>query len=303
MATGKQAIGIDIGGTATKVARVAENGAVLRLERIPSVVSGDPTPYLDELRRMVETLLQDGPVCGAGLSLNGMLSDDRRISYLNPNTPALEGVDFAAWLESLGYPYCIDADLNTPAVAEYAFGEHTGVRRLMTAVIGTGFGAGMVVDGRVLRLVGGTLGDSGHIILEPDGPSCTAGCHGCAEALISAAGVERLAIARGHASAPAREVIAAAHRGEAWAVQIIASIGEYLGQWLASIAPIFLPEQVLVCGGIAVAGQTLVETAVARFHSLAGPDYTHCEVGLSRFGSEAGVIGAAAPLLVEGLKS
>ena len=265
MAPARDAIGIDIGGTSTKVARVAGQGAVLRLERIATVVRGDPAAYLDELRRAVETLIQDGPVCGVGLSLNGMLNDDLRSSYLSPNTPALVGIDFASWLEGLGYPYCVEADLNAPAVAEYAFGARAGARRLMTAAIGTGFGAGMVVAGQVLRLVGGTLGDSGHIILEPGGPACTAGCHGCAEALISAAGIERLAARKGFSDRAAREVIASALGGEAWAVEIIGQIGEYLGQWLASIAPIFLPEQVLICGGIAEAGQPLLDTAVPAF--------------------------------------
>jgi glucokinase len=292
------AIGIDIGGTTTKLARISPDGAVLRLERIATVVDGDPLPYLDGLRRAVLALIQDGPVRGVGLSLNGMLAEDLRSSYFSPNSPALVGVDFADWLETFGYPYCIDEDLNAPTVAEYFFGEHAGAARLMTASIGTGFGAGMVVNGRVVRLVGGTLGDTGHIILQPDGPACTAGCRGCAEAFISAPGIERLAASRGWGDLPARQVIAAARVGEPWAVEIIAKIGDYLGQWLASVAPIFMPEYILICGGIAEAGLALLETAVPRYHALAGLGYDRSQVGISRFGGMAGVIGAAAPLLV-----
>ncbi|HEY3345731.1 MAG TPA: ROK family protein [Anaerolineaceae bacterium] len=292
------AIGIDIGGTSTKLARVSAAGSVLRLEQVPTVIRGDPQPYLSALHQVVQALREDGPVCGVGLSLNGMLTDDLRSAYLSPNSPALVGIDFASWLEGFGCPYAIDEDLNAPTVAEYTFGAHAGCARLMTASIGTGFGAGMMVKGKVLRFVGGTIGDTGHIILEPGGPACTAGCRGCAEALISAPGIERLAAARGLGEIPARQVIGAARSGEAWAVEIIAQVGEYLGQWLASVSPIFLPEYVLVCGGIAEAGQTLLDTAVPRYHFLSGPDYARAQLGLSRFGGLAGVIGAAAPLLI-----
>ena len=291
------AIGIDIGGTRTKVARVDATGAVLRTVTLPTFKVGDPEPFLGELAGAVSGLLADGPAGGLGLSLNGMLSEDLRSSIFNPNSPALAGIDFADWLAQFGLPYGIDEDLNAPTVAEYAFGEHAGSARLMTASIGTGLGAGLVVGGQVLRIFGGTLGDSGHIILQPDGPQCTAGCRGCAEALVSVAGVEREARRRGR-DEPAHAVIAAARGGEAWAVEVIEAVGMWLGQWLASIAPILFPQHIVLCGGVAEAGEILLRTGEARFRRLAGPEYTHCTLSISRFGGQAGVIGAAAPFLM-----
>jgi glucokinase len=299
MAGAKSAIGIDIGGTATKVARVSAEGAILRLKRLQTTAQGDPAPYLDALRNMVVGIIGGEPVAGVGLSLNGFLSDDLRSSVFNPNTPALVGVDFGRWLEGFGVPFCIEEDLNAPAVAEYHFGEYAGAPRLMAASIGTGFGAGMVVGGQVLRLYAGQLGDTGHIILEPGGPACSAGCRGCAEALISVAGIERLASRDGLRETAAREVISAAREGEPKAAAVIAQIGTYLGQWLASAAPIFMPDQVVICGGIAEAGAPLLEAAVSRYHELAGATYARAQISLSRFGGLAGVIGAVAPLLKE----
>lgn len=293
------AIGIDIGGTHTKLARVSATGEVLKLVRTPTTTHGDPAPYLDELRRVASALIAEAPVRGVGLSLNGMLADDLRSSVLSNNSPALQGLDFGGWLEGFGVPYCIEQDLNAPTVAEYTFGAYAGAPRLMTASIGTGLGAGLIVHGEVVRLVGGTLGDTGHIILQPDGPTCTAGCHGCGEALISVPGIERLAAQGGRAGTPAHQVITAATQAEPWAVEILESVGVWLGQWLASITPILLPSHVLICGGVAVAGEILLRSAVPRFLSLAGPDYTHCQLDYSRFGGLAGVIGAAAPLLAQ----
>jgi glucokinase len=258
-------------------------------------VKGDPSSFLLELKVQVGHLLQIGPALGVGLSLNGFLSDDMRSSRFNPNSPALEGVDFAAWLEGFGLPYRIEQDLNAPAVAEYTFGQYRGAPRLMTVSIGTGLGAGLVLNGQVLRFLGGTTGDTGHIILEPGGPSCTAGCSGCAEALISAPGVERLAAERGAGRLSAREIIAAARLGEPWAAGLFDTIGGWLGQWLASLAPIFLPSHMIVCGGVSEAGEALLRPAERRLHELAGPDYARCLLDISRFGGYAGLIGAAAP--------
>jgi glucokinase len=296
MAILDSAIGIDIGGTHTKLARVSATGEVLRLVRTRTTTHGDPTAFLNELSQGVRTLIAVGPVRGVGLSLNGMLADDLRSSVLSPNSPALQGYDFGSWMEAFGLPFCIEEDLNAPTVAEYTFGAYAGSERLMTASIGTGLGAGLMVRGQVVRLVGGTLGDTGHIILQPDGPTCPAGCHGCGEALISVPGIERLAAQAGRAGTNAYQVIAEARQGEPWAVEILETVGVWLGQWLASLAPILVPSHILICGGVAEAGEILLKTAVPRFLSLASPDYTHCQLDYSRFGGLAGVIGAAAPL-------
>jgi glucokinase len=292
------AIGIDIGGTRTKMARVTADGKVQRLLTLSTPVNSDPVAFLDEMRRQVAHLLRDGPALGIGLSLNGFLSDDLRSSRFSPNTPALVGIDFAAWLEGFGLPYGIEQDLNAPAVAEYYFGAYRGAPRLMAVSIGTGLGAGLIVEGRVLRFLGGTIGDTGHILLEPGGPACTAGCRGCAEALVSGPGMEHLAAERGAGRLPTREIIAAARLGEPWAVGILDTVGAWLGQWLASLAPIFLPSHVLLCGGVSEAGDPLLRAADRRLHALAGPEYARFVLDISRFGGSAGVIGAAAPFLL-----
>lgn len=291
------AIGIDIGGTRTKLARVAADGQVQRVLTLSTSANRDPAPFLVTLRGQVAELLNAGPACGIGLALNGFLDEDLRSCRFSPNSPALVGFDFAAWLEGFGLPYAIEQDLNAPALAEYYFGAYRQAPRLMSASIGTGLGAGLVVNGQVLRFAGGTLGDSGHIILLPDGPACTAGCRGCAEALIGSSGVERLARERGIGSLPAHEIIAAARRSEPWATGIFETVGGWLGQWLASLAPIFLPSHILLCGGVVEAGDILLCAADQRLRALAGPEYARCQVDISSFGGLAGVIGAAAPLL------
>jgi predicted NBD/HSP70 family sugar kinase len=77
-------------------------------------------------------------------------------------------------------------------------------------------------------------------------------------------------------------------------------IGERLGHWLASLAPIFLPDRIALCGGVAEAGDVLLEACRRRFYHLAGAEYSRgCEVVFGSFRGLAGVVGAAAPLLME----
>jgi glucokinase len=295
-----QAIGVDIGGTLTKLAVVSEDGEIRHIETLPTTSRGDPRKYLDNLVRRIGSLSRENKITGIGLAAAGFLSDDRRSIRYNPNTPALVGIDYFTLLDRFHLPVRLEQDLNVPTIAEYYFGEFRGAPRLMTASIGTGLGAGFIVEGKLLDFSGGTIGDSGHVIMEPDGPACTAGCRGCAEALIATPGIERLAEKYNRMKShpiKANEVISAVKDGQPWAVEIIEQIGGWLGQWLASLSPIFLPSHVLLCGGVAEAGETLRKKTEARFHELGGPEYTNCVIALSNFGSRAGVIGAAAPFL------
>lgn len=297
----RQAIGVDIGGTHTKLALVTEDGEIQHMKTLPTAAREDPKDYLDSLLQRIAELVDEG-VTGIGLAAAGFLSQDRRSIRYNPNMPALVGIDFINLLERFQLPTWLEQDLNVPALAEYYFGEFRGAPRLMTASIGTGLGAGLVVNGEILDFSGGTIGDTGHIILQPDGPTCTAGCHGCGEALIATPGIERLAQKYNRDQThriTTHEVISAVKDGQPWAIEIMDQIGAWLGQWFASLAPIFLPSHVILCGGVAEAGEPLRKKAETRFRELSGPEYTRCVVASSHFGGRAGVIGAAAPFLTK----
>jgi glucokinase len=298
----QQAIGIDIGGTHTKLAIVSEDGDIQHLETLSTIAREDPKDYLDKLIERTRSLVSNTAISGIGLAVPGFLSEDRRSIRYNPNTPALVNIDFVDLLENFHLPIWLEQDLNVPALAEYYFGEFRGAPRLMSASIGTGLGAAMMIGDRLLDFSGSTIGDSGHVILDPDGPVCTAGCRGCAEALIATPNIERLAEKYNRKPShriQAHKVIFAAKEGGLWAIEIIEQIGSWLGQWLASLSPIFLPSHILLCGGVAEAGEILRKKAETRFRELSGPEYAQCVIALSRFGGRAGVIGAAAPFLTK----
>ena len=293
----RQAIGIDIGGTLTKIAIVLDNGEIRQIEKLRTAAHTDTKEYLGRLIQSIEKLVDQTMIAGIGIAVPGFLSENRHSIRYNPNTPALVGLDFINLLNHFHLPVWLEQDLNVPTMAEYHFGQFRGAPRLMTASIGTGLGAGFMIEGRVLDFAGSTIGDTGHIILQPDGPTCTAGCHGCAEALIATPNIERLAETYGRSHIRAEKVISAAKDGEQWATEIMDQIGDWLGQWLASLSPIFLPSHIVLCGGVTETGELLLKRTETRFRELSGPEYTQCVIAISRFGGHAGVIGAAAPFL------
>jgi glucokinase len=305
-----QAIGIDIGGTYTKIAVIDKSGEPLWNTSLPTAAHAGVPVYLGKIQQILFQLVETYSPDGIGMALPGFLRPDMRAIAFSPNTPALVGVEFAEMVERYGLPVHIEPDLNVPALAEYFFGAGKGVSRLMTGVIGTGLGAAVIADGALLRIFGGIAGDNGHIILNPGGPACTAGCRGCAEAMIATPAIQRLAAA--YREDPragviqrafqgdrfqAGVVIEAARAGDELACAIMREIGAWIGQWLASLTPIFMPEKVVLCGGVSAAGEVLRRPAEERFHQLAGDGYSHCDIRLSQFTNLAGAIGAAAPLL------
>ncbi len=304
------AVGIDIGGSFTKAGLVGADGSVRHMVRIPTAAHTDANEYLNGLCALVAEWKSESPV-GIGISLAGFLSSDLRSIAFNPNMPSLVGIDFVSLLEPFGLSVIVEQDLNTPTLSEHAFGVGRGSTRFMTATMGTGAGAGVMIDGSLLRFTGNTTGDSGHIILEPDGPTCQVGCHGCAEALVTVSAVEREARSRlGEQDVPeawrsvspeaitARSIIEAARAGDAMAADIMRLIGRRIGLWLASLAPIFLPDRIALCGGIVEAGAPVLDACRERFLQLTAPDYARCEIVIGRFGELAGIIGAATSLLM-----
>lgn len=308
------ALGIDVGGTSTKVGLVDVSGQVSAFERFPTDVGTEPPdPFLARLTECVRRVLDQASaeVTGIGLSVHGWTDDARRGPILCVNTPSLHGVDMKGLLaEVFGLPVVVNNDLTAHVMAEYAYGVGQGARRFLCLALGTGLGAGVVVNGEPLRYVGGCAGDTGHVILEPGGPACSTGCRGCAEALCGVFGIERLAREEYGQAMSAHDVIAAAREGnDERALAVMGRIGRWVGQLLASLSVIYLPDRMALTGGTAEAGPVLLETARARWDELVG-DYhrTYVQMGdyydgteivLGRTRGETGVVGAVVELFAQ----
>src|SRR5919199_611576 len=282
---------IDIGGTRTKLGIVAEDGRVVERATIATSPAGQPGPLVDAiilvLRPLLDAVAAKGrPVSGIGVSVAGFLDAGHGAMVGNANLPALCGFPLRIALEERFEMTCrLEVDSNASTVAEYRYGAGRGSARLLGVTVGTGLGGGVIIDGQLLRYTGGCAGDLGHIILDPGGPHCTCGGRGCLEAFVASGAVSE----RGGTRA-VRDVIAGARRGERPAVETLAETGRWLGLGLASLSPLFAPDTIVVGGGIAAAGELLLEPVRASYRAYATPELREVRVLGSSFEGGGGMV-------------
>lgn len=267
---------VDIGGTGTKIGIVAEDGRIVTRTTIPTAANGEPEPLVDgivtALGRMVESAAQKDSVAGVGVSVAGFLDREHDAMFGNANLPALWGFPLRRALEErLALDCRLEVDSNAAVVTEYRYGMGRGATRLLGVTVGTGLGGGVITDGKLLRYTGECAGDLGHIILDPGGRLCTCGARGCLEAMVGSA---------------------------ARAAQTLAETGRWLGRGLASLAPLFAPDRIVVGGGVAAAGDLLLDPVRASFRAHASAEFREkVQLVGSAFDGWEGMVGAASLFL------
>ena len=145
---------------------------------------------------------------------------------------------------ALGVPVHLINDARAFGLAELRLGAGRGARSIVGLTLGTGVGGVIAVDGRVQLGHDGTAGEVGHQTIDPDGPPCGCGNHGCLEAFARA---DRIAAACGTATAEA--AVVAAHAGDPRALAGLADVGRYLGIGIANMITVISPDRVIIGGG------------------------------------------------------
>lgn len=277
-------IGVDIGGTKTAVLASRHPPAVLDRVEFPTRPARGPGPAIDLIKRGIHGLLSKHRAGGAkpvaiGVSCGSPLDPARGVIQAPPNLATWVDVPIVSILEDEFGARCqLENDANAGAVAEHRFGAGQGCRHMIFITMGTGFGAGIIADGRLYRGANDLAGEIGHVRLTRTGP---VGYHkaGSAEGWASGGGVAQVA-ARVAASArrrrqptllaaalkagkpiTARDVALAARRGDAVAIRIIRGTGRRLGEALAILVDLFNPERIVI-GGLAMRlGDMLLDPA------------------------------------------
>lgn len=256
------AAAVDIGGTRTKLGIVGARGALLAQATVSTSPRGAPAPLVDAIVAGLAPLLAAHRVDGVGVSVAGFLDAARGAMVGNANLPELCGFPLRRTLEErLSLPCVLEVDSNASTIAEFHHGGGQGARRLLGVAIGTGLGGGVIVDGRVLRYTGECAGDLGHVIVAPrEGRRCSCGARGCLEAMVCSR-----ALAERSGNRPVRAIVSAARAGEETAIAALAETGRWLGLGLASLSPLFAPDRIVVGGGVATAGDLLLDPARASY--------------------------------------
>ncbi|AGA57414.1 ROK family protein, putative glucokinase [Thermobacillus composti KWC4] len=304
-------IGIDIGGTAVKVGVCDAEGRLLHTFEGPTETDKGRERVLDNIaayaRRCADEASLDWErIAGVGVGLPGQIDAARGVVEFIANLP-LAGVRLKDHLESvLGRPVRISNDANVAALGEAWSGAGRGVASSVTFTLGTGVGGGIVVGGRVIDGFSGMGGELGHMVIVPDSEAVRCGCGktGCLETVASATGIVRMAreavemgVRTSLAEAgelTAKAVFDAARAGDEAARRIVGRAAHYLGRSMALVAVVINPQRFIIGGGVAKAGEFLLEQVREAFRAHAiGRAGEGVSIVAAKLGNNAGVIGAA----------
>lgn len=277
----KAAIGIDIGGTHLRAARVDAEGRVLDSRRIPTRRSAEAV--LEDCLRLVAELRASG-VEGVGIGVPGRVDAARR-AVLSGGYVNLSGMAFADQVaEASGLPVTLENDAAMALLAEQAFGAARGLLNVVMLTVGTGIGGAVLEQGRLLRgrLAAGQLG---HLVMEPEGLPCLCGRRGCLETVSSGTALGRLLAEGGFPEGTRLGSLGAeaAPVREAWAGPLRRAVD--------SLVAALDPDLVLLGGGLGA-------EAVAALDALPSqPSWYEAPVRAAALGDKAGVVGAAVAAL------
>ncbi|MBI3698360.1 MAG: ROK family protein [Acidobacteria bacterium] len=303
----RYAIGMDVGGTSARFGLLSETGEVLFQTSCPTGLAATGAELLDQFRQGVREALASArdrrvTVSGVGIAMPAFVDDQGAVAG-SCNLPGLNGVAVARVLESeFRLPVGMENDVSAGAYGEYYFGEHAGSsRRMLFLSIGTGIGGGMIVDGKLLRVAQGCLGDPGHVIVDPSGQApCRCGGNGCLEAVASGWALVEQAQRMGINAIP-REIFEGARAGHAALAELARRAAIYTGVGLATLCVLFNPDLVVLGGGVAAeAGESFRRQAERTLRAHAVPFFSRqVKVRLSQAGPAAGLLGAAALILFQ----
>lgn len=310
--TDKWLVGVDLGGTTTKIAFLSTYGEILHKWEIPTDKSDSGKHIIVHIAKSIDAKLEQLDVkkeqlIGIGMGAPGPVEMRRGIIYEAINLGWSENTPLKDLIElETGLPAVIDNDANCAALGEMWKGAGNGAKDLVCVTLGTGVGGGVITKGEIVHGIRGAGGELGHITVVPEGGySCNCGKTGCLETVASATGVVRVAreklkssteasVLRDLKAIGAKQVFDAARAGDSLALKIVDQLAYYLGLSLANLGNTVNPEKIVIGGGVSKAGKTLLEPVMNYFKRFAFPKVrTSTTIDIATLENDAGVIGAA----------
>lgn len=304
-------IGVDVGGTKVAAGVVDDRGHIVEKVR-RATPAASPARTAAVIADVVTELLSRHPAGVVGVGAAGFVDETAGTVAFAPNL-AWRGEPLRAKVAGLvGLPVTMDNDGNASAWAEFRFGAARGHAHVVFVSVGTGIGAGFILNGRLYRGRWGMAGEPGHVRVVPEGRLCGCGNRGCWEqyasgnALVTEArdlamrapgGARRLLqLAGGDSGAiSGAHITEAAREGDPAALRCFSIVGTWLGQGLADLAAVLDPGCMVVGGGVSEAGELLLGPARAAFgKALTGAGYRpQVQIARAALGADAGIVGAA----------
>ncbi len=270
-------IGIDIGGTGTKIGLVDARGEILaRDEGIATAAYSTFDGFVDAMSEVIERLLtatdSHGKVRGIGVGApdSNYYTGNIEHAFNLPWKGVLPLADMLS--KRCNIPVYVTNDANAAAIGEMTYGTAKGMKNFIVITLGTGVGSGIVINGQVVYGNDGFAGELGHVTMVrgDNGRLCGCGRRGCLEAYCSATGVARTAkeiteqmnepgLLSNIKNITARDVYNAAMNGDKTALEIFNFTGNMLGEAIADFIAFSSPQAIILFGGLTRAGDLLLE--------------------------------------------
>jgi predicted NBD/HSP70 family sugar kinase len=274
----RHVLGVDLGAThITALAMDLGGRVVARRHRVFDVMQ-DPSGATAAILELVDQVLAEGrlepcAILGMGVACPTPLEGEELDQISTVIFPRWAGYDLMAEIRRrLPFPAYLDNDANAGVVAERWWGSGRDYASLAYIKLATGVGSGLMINDEIYRGHGGTAGEIGHTTIDPNGPVCRCGNHGCMESFVGVPAILAEAHRRLGQDRPTwwsgnaltiEQIIAAALEGDPTTRSIVQTAGNYLGIAIANLVNLFNPGLIALGGDLVAAGDLLLDAVRA----------------------------------------
>lgn len=314
-------LGIDLGGTNVKVGVVTQAGQVLHHLNLETEAANGPEHVLTQIKKGAREIIDmagTDEFAAVGIGAPGSVDPEGWVKY-PPNFPDWKEVPVKNEIEKFfGLPTFVDNDANVVAIGEGVFGASKKYADFLCITLGTGVGGGLFLNGKIYRGSRWAAGEIGHVTIDPNGPRCNCGNHGCLERYVGAQYISERAAEKIEQSGNKTKIIEmiegdfsritpkiiteAAFQGDELCKEVLRETGELLGIALASVINLLNLPLIIVSGGVSQAGALILEPMKATIYRRTLPvPRAGFKVTMATLGAHAGIVGAAALAMTETL--
>jgi glucokinase-like ROK family protein len=272
-------IGVDVGVHQARFALTNLNAEIVEMKEVSIEPGIEKDSFLNLLKKHIAFLLEQRTVArekilGIGIGMHGIVDCEQGIAIYAPNL-YLKNIPLKEVLErEFQVPVLVENDARAMALGESWFGNGKDVDDIICINVGIGIGAGIIMNNKLFRGENGIAGEVGHTIIDLNGPRCTCGNYGCLQTLAAHEGIKHLVrkeislgkrtkileLINGNTNDINGKIVhEAAMQGDAVAIQVLETVGRYLGIACTNLINLINPKRILIGGGISKAGDWILQ--------------------------------------------
>ena len=307
-------VGIDLGGTNIKAGIVTDSGELLNKESIKTNADRPMEDIIHDMGKLALKVIEEKglsieDITAIGIGSPGTPDNEAGVLVYSNNLPFNMAPMRALIREVVDLPVYIDNDANCAAMAEAVAGAAKGTKESVTITLGTGVGAGVIVRGRIYSGFNQAGSEFGHTVIVSGGQQCSCGRKGCFEAYSSASALIRMTkeaadanpdsklndLIREDGKVSGKTAFKAMRMGDEAGAKVVDMYTDYMADGLANAINAFMPEVLVIGGGVCNEGDPLLiplkEKTLSRPYF--GPGVKKTVIKLAEMGNDAGIVGAA----------